>query len=101
MKVILIKEVKGRGKKGDVIELQPGFANHLIRTEQAIIGSPENLKKVEAEKREAEIQAEAHLQQMKELKKLIESKPIKIAAKIGDQGNMIGTITIKQDVEQF
>ncbi len=101
MKVILIKEVKGRGKKGDVIELQPGFANHLIRTEQAIIGSPENLKKVEAEKREAEIQAEAHLQQMKELKKLIESKPIKIAAKIGAEGKMFGSISMKQVVDEF
>lgn len=38
---------------------------------------------------------------MKELKKLIESKPIKIAAKIGAEGKMFGSISMKQVVDEF
>ena len=101
MKVILVKEVKGRGKKGDLIELQPGFANHLIRSGQAIMGSPENLKKQEEEKQQEAIAAEKHLQEMKELKKLVESKPIKVQVKIGAEGRLFGSVSMKQVVDAF
>lgn len=101
MKVILVKEVKGRGKRGDVIDLQPGFANHLIRTGQAVIASNENIKMIELEKRQMEIQAEKHLQEMKELKKTIEATPIKIAVRVGNEGKLFGTVSMKQVVDTF
>lgn len=101
MKVILTKEVKGRGKKGDLIELQPGFANHLIRSDQAIVASPENIKKTEAERREAEIKAEKHLQDMKELKKVVESQPVKVFVKTGAEGKLFGSVSMKQVVDAF
>ena len=101
MKVILIKEVKGRGKRGDIIDLQPGFANHLIRNGQAVIASAENLKTLEREKRENEIKAEKHLQEMKELKKLIEATPIKIGVRVGSEGKLFGSVSMKQVVDTF
>jgi len=101
MKVILIKEVKGRGKRGDIIDLQPGFANHLIRNGQAVIASAENLKTLEREKRESEIKAEKHLQEIKELKKLIEATPIKIGVRVGSEGKLFGSVSMKQVVDTF
>ncbi len=101
MKVILVKEVKGRGKKGDLIELPAGFANHLIKTGQAILGSAENLKKLDEEKRQEAIAAEKHLQEMKELKKLVEAKPVKIAVKVGAEGKIFGSVSMKQVVDTF
>lgn len=101
MKVILIKEVKGRGKKGDIIDLQTGFANHLIRNSLAISASAENLKKVEEEKREEERRAVMHLQEMKELKKTVESTPVKVTARIGEGGRMFGSVSMKQVVDEF
>lgn len=101
MKVILVKEVKGRGKRGDIIDLQPGFANHLIRSGQAIIASNENIKAIELEKRQTEIQAEKHLVEMKELKKTIEATPIKIAVRVGAEGKLFGTVSMKQVVDTF
>lgn len=101
MKVILVKEVKGRGKRGDLIELQPGFANHLIRSGQAIMGSPENIKKLEEERQQDAIAAEKHFQEMKELKKLVESKTIKIYVKVGAEGKLFGSVSMKQVVDAF
>ena len=101
MKVILTKEVKGRGKKNDIIELQPGFANHLIRSNQAIVASPENLKKIEEEKKQAEIAAEKHLQEMKELKKLVDSTTIKVYVKVGAEGKIFGSVSMKQVIDAF
>ncbi len=101
MKVILIKEVKGRGKRGDLIELQPGFANHLIRSGQAIMGSPENIKQLELEKQQDAILAEKHLQEMKELKKIVENHPIKIYVKVGAEGKLFGSVSMKQVVDAF
>ena len=101
MKVILTKEVKGRGKKNDIIELQPGFANHLIRSNQAIVASPENLKKIEEDKQQAAIAAEKHLQEMKELKKLVDSTTVKVHVKVGAEGKIFGTVSMKQVVDAF
>ncbi len=101
MKVILTKEVKGRGKKNDIIELQPGFANHLIRSSQAIVASPENLKKIEEEQQQAAILAEKHLQEMKELKKLVDSTTVKVHVKVGAEGKIFGSVSMKQVVDAF
>jgi ribosomal protein L9 len=101
MKVILIKDVKGRGRKGEIIELLPGFANHLVRTGSAILATPENLRSLEAEKQK-EIENEMkHLTEMKELKKIIEGKELKIAVRTGSNGKLFGSVSMKQVVDAF
>ena len=101
MKVILIKDVKGHGKVGEIVDLNPGFANHLIRTDQAIVASNENLKRLDEQKKQAQLEEEKLIQEMKELKKKIEETPIKIGVKIGVEGRMFGTVSIKQVVDTF
>ena len=50
MKVILIKDVKGKGKTNDLIDIPAGHANFLIRSGQAIEGTPDNIKQLEMNK---------------------------------------------------
>ena len=50
MKIILIKDLKGKGKKGDIIEVAAGYGNNLVRNNTAILASPENMQKLEEEK---------------------------------------------------
>ena len=73
----------------------------MIRNGQAVIASAENLKTLEREKRENEIKAEKHLQEMKELKKLIEATPIKIGVRVGSEGKLFGSVSMKQVVDTF
>lgn len=101
MKVILIKDVKGHGKAGEIVDLNLGFANHLIRTDQAIVVSDENLKRLDEQKKQAQLEEERLLQEMKELKKMIEETPIKIPVKIGVEGKIFGTVSTKQIVDTF
>ncbi len=101
MKVILIKDVKGHGKKGDIIESALGFANHLIRSGQAIAVTDENLKRLDEEKKQAELEEEKKVAEKKELKKLIDETPIKIAVKVGAEGKLFGSINTKQIADTF
>lgn len=51
MKVILLKELKGKGGEGDVIDVAPGFANNYLLTQgYAILATKGNLKQLEARK---------------------------------------------------
>jgi len=94
MKVILLSDVKGRGKEGDVIEVARGFAtNYLLPRKMAIQATPGNLKQLEArvhniKKREEtkRAEAEAHAAQ-------VAGKSIVIEMKAGDGGKLYGSVT--------
>ena len=101
MKVILIKDVKGHGKKGEIIDFNLGFANHLIRSGQAIAVTDENLKRLDEQKKQAELEEEMKVAEMKELKKVIEETPIKLPVKVGSEGRLFGSINTKQIVDAF
>lgn len=96
MKVILLKDIKGKGKKGDTLDLQPGYANYIVKAGQAMLATAENINTVEEEKELVKIKAEKLLTEMKELKVTIESSPIKIGVKVGKEQKMFGTVSTKQ-----
>ncbi|MFA5179613.1 MAG: 50S ribosomal protein L9 [Candidatus Izemoplasmatales bacterium] len=101
MKIILIKDVKGKGKKGEVIEVATGYGNYLLTSKQAIEASNSNIKAIEDEKTKAENDALADLEAMKKLKAEIEDKPIKLYVKIGESGKLFGAINNKQIAEEY
>ncbi len=99
MKVILIQDVKGKGKKGEVKDFQAGYANFLVKSGLAKVASDGNMKELEEQKRvEAELEAK-HLQEMKELKQKIEAVVVKIIVKVAADGHVLGTVTTKHIAE--
>ena len=99
MKVILIADVKGKGKKGEVKEFQAGYANFLVKSGLAKVASDGNMKELEVQKAlEAEKEA-LHLQEMKDLKQKIESTVVKIIVKVAADGHVLGTVTNKHIAE--
>ena len=96
MKIILIKDLKGKGKKGDIIEVAAGYGNNLVRNNTAILASPENMQKLEEEKNQAMLREAELVQQMKELKEKIESTEVKISVKVGKEGKLFGSVSTKQ-----
>jgi len=101
MKIILIKDVKGKGKKGEVIEVATGYGNFLLTSKQAIEASSSNIKSLEDEKAKVENDAIADLEAMKKLKIEIEEKPIRLYVKIGESGKLFGAINTKQISEEY
>ena len=62
MQVILLKEVRGRGGEGDVIDVSRGFANnYLLRQGYAVKATPGNLKQLEERRKNIEKREEVRV----------------------------------------
>ena len=96
MKVILLKDVKGLGKEGDLVNAKDGYArNFLLPKGDAIEATPANLKKWKEEQaKEAEKKENQHKEAL-ELKEKIEAITVTINGKAGDGGRLFGSITSK------
>ncbi len=97
MKVILLVDVKGTGKKNDVLNVSDGFArNFLFPKRWAVEASPAAVKEIERkqaveEKLEQERKAEAL-----EKAAALRGKVINLTAKGGAQGRLYGSITSQE-----
>ena len=96
MKVILLKDLKGRGKKNSVIEVAAGYGNYLLTSKQAIEATPENMQILADEQSQQEAQKNKELEEAKTLKQQIDHRAIKIYMRIGESGKFYGKITTKQ-----
>lgn len=101
MKIILTKDVKGKGKARDIIEIPAGHANFLIRSKQAIEATPDNIKHLEYEKNLEKQAQEKNLRDMQELKGRVESSPITIQVKVGSSGKLFGSVSSKQIADEL
>lgn len=94
MKVILISDVKGLGKNGEIVNAKTGHArNFLLPNNLAVEATKENLAKWKEEQKEMQIQADKERQAAMELKGQIEVAKVVIKAKTGDEGKLFGSIT--------
>ena len=100
MKVILLGELRGKGGEGDVVDVAQGYAeNYLFRNKIAQPATPGNLKQLEQRrssiaKREAERIANAEA-----TKATLDEKLVKVDAKIGEEGQLFGSVTAQQIVD--
>ena len=96
MKVILQQDVKGQGKRGQLIEASDGYArNFLLPRKLAVEATPDNLNKMKKQdeakrEREAAEKAEAEALAVK-----LESMQVIIRAKAGAGGKLFGSVTGK------
>lgn len=102
MKVIFLKDVKGKGKKGEVKNVSDGYAhNFLIKQGLAAEATSAAMSSLNAQKKKEEKQAEEELQQAKDLKEKLETLTVELLAKSGEGGRLFGSITSKQIAEQL
>lgn len=97
MKVILLQDIKGVGKKDQIINANDGYAkNFLFPRKLAVEAEGNNLKKLDNQKKAEAAQAQALLEEAQALGKKIEGVTVKIPVKIGDNGKLFGAITNKE-----
>jgi large subunit ribosomal protein L9 len=102
MKVIFLKDVKGKGKKGEVKNVADGYAhNFLIKQGLAIEANQANISSLNAQKKKEEKEAAQELALAKELKVAIEKITVELTAKVGEGGRLFGSITSKQIAEHL
>ncbi|MCS7299053.1 MAG: 50S ribosomal protein L9 [Spirochaetia bacterium] len=94
MKVILLKDVKGLGKLGEIKEVSDGYArNYLMRNKFALEATDSNIRFVKSQIKALEKKNERKLEDAKEIKEAVESIRVIIKAKAGESGRLFGSIT--------
>ena len=101
MKVILLEDVKGKGKKGEVKEFATGYANFLLKNKKGIEATSGNLAKMEREKKENQALAATMLEDAKGFKENIEQLEVIIKVKTGTDGRVFGSVSTKLITEAF
>jgi large subunit ribosomal protein L9 len=97
MKVIFLKDVKGKGKKGEVKNVADGYAqNFLIKQGLAVEANQSAVSSLNAQKKKEEKMAEQELIEAKKLKEELEKVTVELTAKSGEGGRLFGSITTKQ-----
>jgi large subunit ribosomal protein L9 len=100
MQVLLLQDIKGLGKKGEIVKVADGFAtNSLIPQKKAALATPGIQAKVNAEIKN-QLQKAAKLEKdSNELKEKIERKTFTVHAKVADGGHLFGAIREQQIAE--
>lgn len=101
MKVILLQDVNGKGKKDEIIEVAPGFANHLIREGKAVDANKASVKELDKQKEAKQAEREALKADAEKNKKIIEQKPLEFKLKVGEGGRVFKSISHKQIMEKL
>ena len=102
MKVILTKDVKGQGRKGDIVNVSDGYANNfLLKNKLAVPASSGNLS-INAQEKAAEAKRiKEETEQAKELAKKLETVEVKLSVKMGENGKTFGSVGPKEISEEL
>ena len=102
MKVIFLKDVKGKGKKGEVKNVADGYAhNFLLKQGLAVEANASSISSLNAQKKKEEKLAAEELAEAKQLKAKIDEITVELTAKSGEGGRLFGSITSKQIAEEL
>jgi large subunit ribosomal protein L9 len=102
MKVILLQDVKGQGKKGEVVNVSDGYArNYLFPrkiAEQATADALNTIKLKDKAKKELD---DREKQKLQELAVTLQSMVVRVIAKAGENGKLFGSVTSKEISEEL
>lgn len=102
MKVILLQDIKGVGKKDEIINASDGHAkNYLFPKKLAVPADKEHMSKLEAKKSSENHKKELEKEAAIKNKEKISNLTLKIATKCGENGRIFGSITSKEIAENL
>ena len=97
MKVLLLADVKGSGKKGDIVEISDGYAkNYLFKRNLAKEADKVVLSEKASQNASIERNKRLELEKAQAIAEKIKGKTFSIYAKVGENGKMFGAITSKE-----
>ncbi|MCI5502705.1 MAG: 50S ribosomal protein L9 [Anaerobutyricum sp.] len=97
MKVILLQDVKSLGKKGDLVEVNAGYArNFILPKKLGIEATNKNINDLKLQKAHQDKVAAQQLADAQELAADIEKKSVEVQMKVGEGGKTFGAISTKE-----
>lgn len=97
MKVILQQDIKGKGKKGQMIEASDGYArNYLLPRKLAVEATASNLNTMRLQEKARLAQIQREKEEAQTVAKKLEGCVVKLQAKAGTGGKLFGSVTSKE-----
>lgn len=101
MKVILTEDVKSLGKKGDIVNVNDGYArNFILKTNKGIEANAKTLNDLKLKKANDDKIAQEHYEAAVELGKKIEAGKIEVSIKTGEGGKAFGSVSSKEIAQE-
>lgn len=99
MKVILLQDVKSLGKKGELVNVNDGYArNYILPKKLGVEANNANLNNRKLEKEKADRQAAQELAEAKALAESLKEVTIELQVKTGEGGRVFGSVSAKEIV---
>ena len=97
MEIVLLEDVKSRGKKGQIVKVNDGYArNFILPKKLGVEATPKSLNDLKLQKaKEAKIAAE-QLAEAKELAAKIEAAAVTVSIRSGEGGRTFGSVSTKE-----
>lgn len=102
MRVILLSDVRGSGKKGDIVNVSDGYAkNFLFPKKLAREATTQSIKELKDAQSSLEHQKEIQKKEAEKIHSMINEKSISLHRKGGEDGKLFGAVTTKDISEQI
>ena len=102
MEIILLKDVKGTGKQGQIVKVSDGFAkNFLLKNGLAKVCNNENLNEHTQKQEANKFHKAVELKEAQDLASKIKNITIKLTTKCGENGKVFGSITSKEIADEL
>ena len=102
MKVVLLEDVKGSGKKGELVNVSDGYArNFLFPRKLAKEANAQAMNELKNAQAAAEHRVQVEKDNANEAKAKLDGKSVKIIAKAGQGGKLFGSVTSKEIAEEL
>lgn len=100
MKVILQQDVKGQGKKGQMVEVSDGYArNFLLPRKLAVEANADNVNTMKLQEKARKAKEAAEKAEAETVAEKLKESVVKISAKAGTGGRLFGAVTSKEIAE--
>ncbi len=100
MKVILLQDVKSLGKKGQIVDVNDGYArNYVLPKKVGVEATDKNKNELKLQKAHEDKVAAQKLQDAKDFAKELEGYKIEVGLKAGENGAVFGSISSKEIAE--
>src|SRR5215212_515081 len=94
MKLLLKESIKNVGKVCDIVEVSPGYGrNYLLPRDLAVEPTPNNVKKIEARRKEIERQERERREQQARLIQQLAGVEVHLERRANEQGHLFGSVT--------